>query len=112
MVRLSIAIARKLLGGELQAKPEAIAQIVRDALAGVRQARRVTITVHPSQIAVLQSQLQSLELSAACEVRIAGRQDLDPAGCLVDSDFGVVDARIETRLATIERAMLRPEKTK
>ncbi len=111
MVRLAMAIARKLLGGELAARPEAVARIVRDALAGIRQARRVTITVHTSQLAVLQTQLHTLELATSCEVQVTAREDLDPAGCLIDSDFGIIDARLETRLATLERALLRTART-
>ena len=111
MVRLSMAIARKLLGGELEARPEAVARIVRDALAGIQQARRVTIAVHPSHAATLLAQRHTLELSAACEVQVTAREDIDPAGCLIDSDFGIIDARLETRLATIERAMLRTART-
>jgi type III secretion protein L len=111
MVRLAMAVARKLLGGELEARPEAVACIVRDALAGIRQARRVTITVHSSQAAALRTQLHTLELAASCEVQVTAREDLDPAGCLIDSDFGIIDARLETRLATLERALLRPART-
>jgi flagellar assembly protein FliH len=107
LVRLSLGIAAKLLGNELQARPEAIAAVVRDALAGVRQARRMTIAVHPTRVGALQAQVHLLELSTGCEVQVLGREDVDPAGCLIDSDCGIVDARIETRLATLERALLR-----
>lgn len=107
LVRLSLGIAAKLLGSELQARPEAIAAVVRDALAGVRQARRMTIAVHPTRVGALQAQVHLLELSTGCEVQVLGREDVDPAGCLIDSDCGIVDARIETRLATLERALLR-----
>jgi len=106
LVRLSLGIARKLLGVELSTRPAAIADLVRDSLAGVRHARRVTIAVHPSQVEPLKAQSQTLELSASCEVQVVGRDDIDPLGCLIDSDCGIIDARLETRLATLERAIL------
>lgn len=111
LVRLAMAVARKLLGGELEARPEAVACIVRDALAGIRQARRVTISVHPSRVPAIRARLHTLELAASCEVQVTANEDLDPAGCWIDSDFGIVDARLETRLSTLERALLRPART-
>lgn len=106
IVRLALGIAGKLLGAEVRTRPEAIAELVRDALAGVRQARRVTIAVNPANVERLRERSHQLELSTACEVQVVGRADLDPAGCLIESDCGIVDARLETRLETLERALL------
>jgi len=106
IVRLALGVARKVLGAEVQTRPEAIAELVRDAIAGVRQARRVTIAVHPAQAENLRARAHQLELSTACEVQVVGRTDIDPAGCLIESDCGIVDARLETRLETLERALL------
>jgi type III secretion protein L len=106
MVRLALGVARKVLGAEVRTRPEAIAELVRDAIAGVRQARRVTIAVHPSQVEPLRARSHQLELSTACEVQVVGRADMDPAGCLIESDCGIVDARLETRIDTLERALL------
>lgn len=111
LIRLSLGIARKLLGVELAIRPAAIADLVRDSLAGVRHARRATIAVHPSQVEPLKAHSATLELSASCEVQIIGREDIDPLGCLIDSDCGIIDARIETRLSTLERALLPTRRT-
>jgi flagellar biosynthesis/type III secretory pathway protein FliH len=100
LVRLSAAIARKLVGEELRTHPDAIVRMVREALATTRRAKEITVKVHPSSVAELKAALPP-------EIAIAASETAEPGDCVIESEFGVVDARVETQLAAIERNLLR-----
>jgi flagellar biosynthesis/type III secretory pathway protein FliH len=84
-----------------------LAGMVRQALAGLRQARRVTMQVHPSQAEALRARTAELSLSASCEVQVLAAPAIEPGGCLIETELGSVDARLETQFAVLERALAR-----
>jgi len=105
LVRLSTGIARKIVGEELRTSPEAIARIVREALGSVRQARRITVKVDPTQVESLRTQTHVLELSSSCDLQVTGSTAVGPGGCQIESDIGLVDARLDTQLRVIENVL-------
>ena len=106
-IQLALLVARRVIGEELAARPERIAQMVAPLLSRVRSARQVTLRVHPDDGALLQALLT--ELRAGAELRGSVQLQSDPAlergDCIVVSDAGVLDARIETQLLALQRAL-------
>lgn len=92
---LALAVAQRLVLDELDARPERVQAIVRDALDRVRRASRVRVRAHPDDAA----QLMDLE------VEIVADASIERGGCVVESELGVVDARIETRIDALARAL-------
>lgn len=99
VIRLSTGIARKIVGEELRTSPETIVQIVREALAAGRKGRELVVKVHPSAVSRVRAGL-------APEIQVSGAESVAPGGCVVESEFGIVDARLDTQLRVIERALL------
>jgi len=106
IVQLALAIARKILCREPLIAPETIAGIVRQALSRVEQAGRITIRLHPEDLKILS------ELSPPVT---AGRPDgertrfeadagITRGGCLILTDSGEIDARLEHQLQVVEEA--------
>ena len=97
----SVAAAlRALLDEELVLKPGHIRSVVERELTRVRRARAVRLHVHPQDAALLDqcaAYVQRLELRGVLEV--IEDDSLTRGGCLVHSNLGEVDARLETRLA-------------
>lgn len=106
LVKLAAAVARKIVGEELQGSPETIVRIVREALAAGRQARQVGIKVHPSHAAQLRRSIADLGLGPSCEVHVAASEGVAPGGCIIESEYGIIDAQLETQLRVIERSLL------
>jgi flagellar biosynthesis/type III secretory pathway protein FliH len=98
LIRLATAIARKIVGEELRTSPEAIVAIVREALAAAR-GERIVIRVHPSAAALVRK-------SVGQEVQVTASESVAPGGCVIESEFGIVDGQLETQLRVIERALL------
>lgn len=92
---IALAAAQKIVAEELALRPEHIRAIVRGAVERVRSGARARVRVHPSDAAHL----------ALSDVAVIEDASIERGGCVVESELGDVDARLEVRLAAIERAL-------
>lgn len=109
IVRLAMAIARKIIVAELKSNPESILEVVREAISFIDQPENVTLRVNPQDFEILnllrekgdlndiENEVSRLELKS--DVRI------NPGGAVIESDKGIVDAQLETRILSIEEAL-------
>lgn len=95
IVLLAVAIARKIVGEELAAKPEHVRALVREALDRVRRAERVRVRVHPDDASVVRD----------LGVEIVEDATIERGGCIVESELGDIDARLAVRLDALARAL-------
>ena len=109
IVKLAVRVAGKIIGEELQTRPEAIAAIVREALRSVRQEGRLTVRVNPGETAPVERMLSRVELAAGSgrRIELVADPEIGPAGCVIQSEIGTVDARLETQLQRLEEILLR-----
>lgn len=106
-VDVAMLAAARIVGDELSARPERVADIVRPLLRRLRRARQVTLRVHPDDRAALESALPALarDTDLAGTVAIEADPALARGGCVVTSDAGVLDARLEVRLDALRDAL-------
>jgi type III secretion protein L len=104
---LAVRIAEKVVGRALAAGPELAADYCAAALAAARHQREITLRVHPDDLAAVEAARPQLRALLARAPDLAVRADASVArgGCLVETEAGVIDARLETQLDAIERAL-------
>jgi len=109
LVRLAVAIAEKVVRRSVEADSDMVVQAVKEALKSVRGEKRITIKVNPSEEDVLREQASCLRLlgSEVGDLVIVGNPAIAAGGCIVESELGVIDAQIDTQLASIEKALMR-----
>lgn len=101
VVKLSLAVARRVLRREIQIDHEAVLGLVKAALENT-SAREVTeVRVHPSHAARIREHLSSIGGPEAIQVRADSALEL--GAVLVETQRGVVDASLETQLDEISR---------
>jgi type III secretion protein L len=87
---------------------ELVARAARTALAELREAKAVLVQVHPSAEAAarraLADHLSGAETSPPL-IAIEADPGLDPRGCVLSTEFAVIDASVEAQLAAIAEAM-------
>ncbi|HEX4772159.1 MAG TPA: FliH/SctL family protein [Bryobacteraceae bacterium] len=107
LLKLAVRIAEKLIGAELHIAPDAIAGIVAEAVGAVRRAKTLTIQVHPADVAALGQGLSALctPAGASRTIELVPNASLFRGDCIVESEIGIIDARLETQLKNIERAL-------
>jgi len=106
LTRLAVRIAEKLLGEQLQLSPESVTLIVRQCLARASASRRITLRVHPDDLALVERALP--RLAQACESDLL-RPQADPTlargDCVLETDQGEIDGRLQIQLQAIEEAL-------
>lgn len=97
-------LARQVLRSELAAQPEQVADVARQALADMLLgARHISLHVHPEDLDFVAQGLH--ETLAARGARLLADAQVQRGGCRVESDLGLVDARIEQRWAQAAQAL-------
>lgn len=105
--KLAIAVARRIVAEELVVAPERIVAIVGEVLGRARRAAAVTVAVHPEDAATLRALHSQLVERAGRPAKLAIHEDpsITRGGCLVQTDLGELDARIEVQLDALARAL-------
>jgi flagellar assembly protein FliH len=106
LVQLALAVARKIVGREVSLGPEAVTRIIRQALGRVEHAGRITIKLNPADLELLadiRPQLLS-GLPEAGRAAFEADEGIARGGCLIETDGGEVDARIERQFQVVEEA--------
>lgn len=100
LLKLALAVARKILRRELTVDPHSLLGILKAALETINQAEVLSIRVAPEDAPLLSGKLTGLGLPDAVEV--AGDRTLERGSVILDTRRGQVDASIQTQLAEIE----------
>lgn len=95
--RLAFALAEKLAGAELEARPSLVARIVEASLARLPRASRVVVRLHPDDVALVPLTQPFHEVLAD--------DSLARGDCIIESNVGRVDARMRTRIESLRSAL-------
>lgn len=101
MVKLSLAIARKVLKRELTVDPAALQGVVKAALETLNAGEVYRIRLAAPDAAALDRHIQSMGLPQAIEV--IADPALERGTVLFETARGMVDAGVQTQLGEIER---------
>jgi len=101
VVKLAIAIARRILHRELTVSPEALLGLAKAALEKIDSRELHKIRLHPENAPMLQAYLEKMGLPRRVEVTPDPR--LERGAVILETTRGMFDASIETQLGEIER---------
>jgi flagellar assembly protein FliH len=109
MVRLALAIARRVIGREISLDHDLLLAIARVALERLGESARMTVRLHPDDYeataAAHAAQWNGSSVQVVADA-IVGR-----GGCRVESEFGLIDAGIDAQMQELARALLGEEET-
>jgi type III secretion protein L len=102
---LAMKIVRRVLG-ELDAA-DLIARAATQALTDFRREKNLKVTVHPEAVVRVRAALAShlREAGLALSLTVEADPALSKEGCVVASDFAVIDASIEAQLDALAKAV-------
>ncbi len=108
LVRLSLAIARKILGREAATDRQALERAVREAAAGALGKATLRVRLHPDTLRDWGRDLPRLAKAIEGIEGLAAVADaaVEPHGCVVETPEGAYDAQLTTQLDAIERHLL------
>ena len=105
LVELSIEIAKKLVHREIKIDGEIIATLVRVALERLTVKSGIRVVVNPLDSQVLREELKDL-IGEEGSIELKTDDSLKRGDCLVESEYGSIDARISEQFKEIEEGLL------
>jgi len=106
LVNLALEAAQKFVAG-LPIDAKLIETVVREGLRQVEDTAEIVIQLHPDDLALLR-QHNAPMLDGLPEIgalRFAGSAEVTRGGCIVQTRFGLVDARRETKMEQLRQVL-------
>jgi flagellar assembly protein FliH len=107
-VELALALAAKVLAGELEARPERVIDVVRGALRRIGDRRQIVVLVDPDDLDVVSAAVGDLRAQVGgietCDVQADRR--VGRGGAIVRTVEGEIDATVKTQLERARELML------
>ena len=106
LIKLALESAQKVIAG-LPINPEIVEAVVREALRQVEETAEITIQLNPEDLALLRKHQSPIlqGVPDAGPLRFISSAEVTRGGCLVQTRFGLIDARRETKLSQLRQAL-------
>jgi flagellar assembly protein FliH len=104
VIRLAVAIARRILHRELTVDPDALLGVVMAALGRIDSREITHVRAHPGDVPAIQKHLAAA--GAPPRIELIGDPVLEPGSVVLETSRGNLDASVSTQLAEIERGLI------
>ena len=107
VLKLSVKIAEKIIGREIEADENVRGEIIMTALRQARQQEMMTVRVNAADLPLVEKMRERIDaFGRARYLDFVADQTIKEGGCLIESASGTIDARLETQLRVFEKALL------
>ncbi|MCE1247205.1 MAG: hypothetical protein LWY06_11220 [Firmicutes bacterium] len=106
LAKLSLTIAQKIIGSEIDSNKETVVSVIKNALVNIKSREQVTIKVSPEDVEYVKQNRDVFAkmVEGAKEFDITADPRVDKGGCMIETDLGTTDARISIQMNAIEMA--------
>jgi type III secretion protein L len=114
VIGLALKLAEKIIGREVERDPQRLVELYATAAENVRTAKALVFRVNPANAAILRQEKKDLIdlIGRAVDVAIKEDADVEDLGCIIQTEFGTVDARLPTQLEMLQQLLLEDENAK
>jgi flagellar assembly protein FliH len=106
MVGIAFEAVCKVLGARALDRT-AVAATVREAIARVKQDEAIVVRLHPQDCALMRELAGDVGDGRPFKVELAADEKIALGGCIVETEGGLLDARIETQMERLRAALLK-----
>ncbi len=109
VAQMAIAVAEKVLHKEIMTDPNTVLSVVKNAVSKVSFKKQFTVHVNPLDLEVLKSagdQIKAL-LDGYESLKFKASPQVEPGGCVVQTESGTVDARVDRQFAEISDTVIK-----
>lgn len=107
VLKLSVKLAEKIIGREIQQDETTRGEIVLNALRQARQQEMLTVRVNTNDLPLVEQMRERLDsFGRAKYIDFIADQSVKEGGCIIESQSGTIDARLETQLRILENSLL------
>ncbi|MEC7838966.1 MAG: HrpE/YscL family type III secretion apparatus protein [Chlamydiota bacterium] len=103
---VALKATQKIVGKAFEMSDDLIYNIVNNALKPVLQHKKVTIYVNKDDLEALERNREKLRnvFESIETLSIREREDITQGGCVIETEGGIINARLENQWAVLERA--------
>lgn len=106
IVRLSVAIAERILTQHICVDGNAVVEMTRSAITRLVNRETVTVRVNPADIETMRHHREKLmSMNDIDNMRLIEDQRVDRGGVVIETDAGTIDAKISTQLREVRRLL-------
>ncbi len=107
VVYLAVAIAERVIRRKLPDHPEITLDWIREALELASSGERIRLCLNPQDVETLGEQAGELSrrISGLAPTEIVADPTVSAGGCVIKTEYGQIDQRIESQLARIEEEL-------
>jgi type III secretion protein L len=105
-VPLALKAAQKIVGKQIELEPHTVIEIIKNSIRAVAQHKKIVLYVnekefelfekHKSELKAMFDELESLS--------IRKREDIEPGGCIIETERGIINAQLSKKWQTLEYA--------
>lgn len=107
IVKMALSIAKKIVDKEVMEISDITKNIVNKIMEQLSDSEAFKIFVSPKDFEFLAEKAAFNQLGqSGGKLQVKSDSRITDGGCIIDSDLGIVDARLETRVTAIENALL------
>ena len=107
MLELAVRMAERIVRRRIELEPATSAEITRGCLELVRDRQQITVFANPEDIPTLEQWRESLvEVVEARLIHFEPDPGVGRGGCMIETEAGRVDARLEVQLESFKRALM------
>ncbi|HOO57545.1 MAG TPA: FliH/SctL family protein, partial [bacterium] len=109
ILKMAIAVAEKVLHKEIMTDPETVLGVVKDALRRVSFKKHFIIHVNPLDLEILKSASDQIisVLDNHESVKFKASAQVEPGGCVVQTESGTVDAQVDRQFNEVKETVLK-----
>ncbi len=103
VLNLVLSVARTVIGLEVERDPSLIQNVIREAVKQLETRENMKILVNPEDLAEAEEFKPQLgkDLERQVDMTIEPDSNITRGGCMVETNIGSIDARLETQLESI-----------
>ncbi len=107
MGSLALMAAKKIVGREMQTDKNTVVDIVANSLKSVSDHSMIQIYVHKNDMEALEAAKPRLKaiFERLQSLTITERPDVEPGGCIIETEAGIINAQLETLWRSLEQAL-------
>lgn len=106
VTQLALSIARKIVCHEVKITQETVACVAREALSRVNNPGKIKIKLNPHDLQFIKNTRSQFSrfLGNVDHILFEAEESIQSGGCLIETDRGDIDARIEKQFQAIEES--------
>lgn len=107
IIPVALTAAKKIVGREIELNQDTIVDIVSSNIKAVSQHKKIVIYVNRKDLDIIEKNRPRIkELFESLEsLTIRERNDIEPGGCIIETEIGIINGQMEHRWHILEKAL-------